>query len=167
MALFARGRGCGSCLRDEETHGANASTRAKMCQENSFPTYHVTRYFTLQLLYLPETNFGIALHSIYCKSFSAEIVLLYITLSWPQPLSCTSFLFTHVRRKMPFWGCTPRKSSKINHESIAYLQGYSFHRIIWRKAATRVKYYIVENNRKSSLDNFQKHTVWPEMFTLQ
>ena len=38
-------------------------------------------------------NFGIALHSLYRKYFSAEIILLYITLSWPQPLSCISFWF--------------------------------------------------------------------------
>ena len=44
-------------------------------------------------------NFGIALHSLYRKYFSAEIILLYITLSWPQPLSCTSFCFHYITLK--------------------------------------------------------------------
>ena len=44
--------------------------------------------------YFPGIHFGIALHSLYHKYLSAEIILLYITLSWPQPLSCPFFVFT-------------------------------------------------------------------------
>ena len=32
---------------------------------------------------------------LFCRKYcSAEIILLYVTSPWPQPLSCTSFLFT-------------------------------------------------------------------------
>ena len=44
---------------------------------------HYSNYFSLELIS--------ALHSLYRKYLSAEIILLYVTLSWPPPLSCTSF----------------------------------------------------------------------------
>ena len=44
-------------------------------------------------------NFGITWHSLYRKYFSAEIIFLYITLSWPQPLSCTSVMFHYITWK--------------------------------------------------------------------
>ena len=56
--------------------------------------YCVTGNFTLQQLFIPGINFGITLHSLYRKNISAQVILLYITLSWLQPLSCTSILFS-------------------------------------------------------------------------
>ena len=41
----------------------------------------MTGEFTLQHLFFPGINFGITLHSLYRKYFSAEIILLYIKLS--------------------------------------------------------------------------------------
>ena len=41
----------------------------------------------------PRINFSITF-SLQEKYVSAEIFLLYITLSWPQPLNCSSCLFT-------------------------------------------------------------------------
>ena len=57
--------------------------------------------------FFPGISFGIALHSLYRKYFSAEIIWLYITLSWPQPLSCTSFCLHYVQHLRREWilGC--------------------------------------------------------------
>ena len=48
-------------------------------------------YITVSLF--PGIYLDITLQSLLCKYLSAEIILLYITLSWPQLLSCTSFCF--------------------------------------------------------------------------
>ena len=47
----------------------------------------------------PGFNLNITLHSLYCKYFLAEVILLYRTLSWPQPLSCTSYCLTTLHEK--------------------------------------------------------------------
>ena len=52
------------------------------------------RNFFITVRFFSGIYFGIALHSFYRIYFLAEIILLYIKLSRPQPLSCTSFLFT-------------------------------------------------------------------------
>ena len=54
--------------------------------------YHVTGNVTL--IILPGISFDITLHSLYRKCILAERILLYVTLSWPQPSSCTPFLLT-------------------------------------------------------------------------
>ena len=58
--------------------------------------------------------FSITLHSLYRKYFSGELILLYITLSWPQSLSCTSFLSSQHYIK----------NSGRNSFSVHYIYGY-------------------------------------------
>ena len=43
--------------------------------------YRVTGNLYITVITYPRINFGIALHSLYSINFSAEIILLYITLS--------------------------------------------------------------------------------------
>ena len=47
------------------------------------------------------------LHSLYRKYVLVEIILLYITSSWPEPWSCSSFCLHHITLKIPEanWFC--------------------------------------------------------------
>ena len=50
------------------------------CEKNEQPpSYRVTREFNITVIIIPGINFGMTLHSLYCKYFSAENMSLYIT----------------------------------------------------------------------------------------
>ena len=70
---------------------------------------HYSHYFALELIS--------ALHALYRKYFLSEIIWLYITLSWPQPLSCTFFYFHYItlkfRKQINFWRCPSTVSCTV------------------------------------------------------
>ena len=63
--------------------------------------YRLTGHFFITVTIFPGIKFGITLHSLYRKYVSAEIISLYIILSLPRPLNCTSFLFLLHDMKIP------------------------------------------------------------------
>ena len=63
--------------------------------------YRVTGNSYVTVIFSWNFYFGITLHSLYRKYFLVEIILLYITLSWPQPLSCRSFCLHYITLKTP------------------------------------------------------------------
>ena len=89
---FCRGAG--------PTEGTAKSSRTWKCNDcgwNGKPArikYRVTGNVYITVIIFLGINFGITLHSLYRKCFLAKIILLYITLSRPQPLSCTSLWFS-------------------------------------------------------------------------
>ena len=52
---------------------------------NNANLYHATGYVYITVIVVPGIHFGITLHSLYCKYFSAETILLYITFFDPNP----------------------------------------------------------------------------------
>ena len=69
------------------------------CKIPPFYCNCVTGNLDITVIILPRINFSIALHSLYNKYFSAEIISLYIALSCPQPVSCTSSALRYKFRK--------------------------------------------------------------------